>query len=319
MKTFLNIAVFGVSLNVLDQLKSQILLSVPGDVQVRWVNIAEKNIDLLMVNDAFFASSSIQKILSQIHIQYLRLIKVPEQQGMIVDDTLSYPVTQLDHLREWLQEKFFDYEPDDHLHLPYTTVEQSVAISSVFDQCLLARNGFIQLFDYQGFLALVDTMTERVWVNPDHPVTVFDKSLNQTYATNQFVQEMIKNIHAQDLRSWLWQKAYCSKDIELREIQTNQYFKLQIWPKFDPGYERRNLLKIATCFAQGAQIQTAINQLNIPKQQIIRFVALTYMLKMGSWIDSHEAKFMRSDVSTDQGQMIKVRSFFMKLRKKLGL
>lgn len=43
------------------------------------------------------------------------------------------------------------------------------------------------------------------------------------------------------------------------------------------------------------------------------------MLKMGSWIDSHEAKFMRIDESTDQGQMIKVRSFFMKLRKKLGL
>ncbi|WP_425919534.1 hypothetical protein [Acinetobacter sp. TSRC1-2] len=319
MKNFLNIAVFGLSLNVLDQLKSQILLSVPREVPVRWVNIAEKNIDLLMVNDAFFASSSIQKILSQIRIQYLRLIKVPEQQGMIVDDTLSYPVTQLDDLREWLQEKFFDYESDDRFHLSSATGEKSVAISTVFNQCLLARNCFIQLFDCRGFLALVDTMTERVWVNPHHPVTGFDKSLNQTYATNQFVQEMIKNTQAQDLRSWLWQVAYRSTDIELPEIQANQYFKLQIWPKFEPGYERRNLFKIATCFAQGAQIQIAINQLNIPKQQIIRFVALTHMLKMGSWIDSHGAEFMRNDESADQGQMIKMRSFFMKLRKKLGL
>ena len=319
MKKFLNIAVFGVSLNVLDQLKSQILLSVPREVQVRWVNIAEKNIDLLMVNDAFFASSSIQKILSQIHIQYLRLIKVPEQQGIIVDDTLSYPVTQLDDLREWLQEKFFDYESDYPLHLLSATGEKSVAVSTVFNQCLLARNGFIQLFDCQGFLALVDTMTERVWVNSHYPVTGFDKSLNQTYATNQFVQETIKNTQAQDLRSWLWQVAYRSIDIELPEIQEKQYFKLQIWPKFESGYERRNLLKIATCFAQGAQIQTAINQLNIPKQQIIRFIALTHMLKMGVWIDSHGAKFMRNDESADQGQMIQVRSFFMKLRKKLGL
>ena len=43
------------------------------------------------------------------------------------------------------------------------------------------------------------------------------------------------------------------------------------------------------------------------------------MLKMGSWIDSHEAQFMKSDAAVDEGQMIKVRSFFMKLRKKLGL
>lgn len=103
MKKFLNIAVFGISLNVLDQLKSQILLAVPDKVMVRWVNIADKNIDLLMINDAFFSSLTIQKILSHVHVQYLRLIKVPEKQGKIVEDTLSYPVTKSDDLREWLQ------------------------------------------------------------------------------------------------------------------------------------------------------------------------------------------------------------------------
>lgn len=319
MKKKLNIAVFGLSLNTLNQLKTQILRSVPYEVNIRWVNIADTNIDLLMVNDAFFASSSIQKILAQIHVNYLRLIKVPEQQGKIVDDTLAYPVTQLDDLREWLQEKFFDYEPDYPFHLPVEAIGHSVTISTVLDQCLLARNGFLQLFHYRGFLALVDTVTERVWLNPNNPVSCFDKSLNHTYATNQFVQNTIKDRPAQDLRSWLWQIAYHSTDLALPDIQMNQYFKLQIWPKFESGNERRNLLKIASCFAQGAQIQTVIDQLDIPKHQIIRFVALTHMLKMGSWIDSHEAQFMRSHVSTDQGQMVKVRSFFTKLRKKLGL
>ncbi|USE82012.1 hypothetical protein [Acinetobacter tibetensis] len=317
MKKFLNIAVFGISLNVLDQLKSQILLAVPDKVMVRWVNIADKNIDLLMINDAFFSSFTIQKILAHINVQYLRLIKVPEKQGIIVGDTLSYPVTKSDDLREWLQEKFFDYEPYDNLYLKPTTLE--VSISTVLDQCLLAYNGFIQLFDYRGFLALVDTMTERVWVSTDYPITFFDKSLNQTYVTNQFAQETMKNLDAQDLRSWLWQMGYHSSDLDIPEIEINQYFKLEFWPKFESGYERRKLLKIASCFAQGAQIKTVIDQLKIPRQQIIRFVALSHMLKMGSWIDSHEAKFMRSDESIDEGQMIKVRSFFMKLRKKLGL
>ncbi|EOR05464.1 hypothetical protein [Acinetobacter tandoii] len=319
MKKFLNIAVFGISLNVLDQLKSQILLAVPDKVMVRWVNIADKNIDLLIINDAFFSSLTIQKILSHVHVQYLRLIKVPEKQGKIVEDTLSYPVTKSDDLREWLQEKFFDYEPHDHFYLNPTTLETSTPISTVVAQCLSAQNGFIQLFDCRGFLALVDTMTERVWVNTDYPITFFDKSLNQTYATNQFAQETMKNLDAQDLRSWLWQKGYYSSDLDLPEIDINQYFKLELWPKFESGYERRKLLKIAACFAQGAQIKTVIDQLKISRQQIIRFVALSHMLKMGSWIDSHEAQFMKSDAAVDEGQMIKVRSFFMKLRKKLGL
>jgi hypothetical protein len=319
MKKFLHIAVFGLSPHVLEQFKTQILLSIPNGVEVRWVNISEKNIDLLMVNDAFFASSSIQKILSQIHIQYLRLVKVPEQQGKIVDDTLAYPVTQLEDLRAWIQEKFFDYASSYALNFPSATVEKSAALTTIFNQCLLPRNGFIQLLDYRGFLALVDTMTERVWVNPSHPIIVFDNSLNQTYATNHFVQETIKNQPAQDLRSWLWEVAYRSTDIQLPEVQTNQYFKLEIWPKFEQGDERRNLLKIAACFAQGAQIQMLINQFNIPEQQIIRFVATSYMLKMGSYVVSDEAKFMRNNESTDQKQLVKVRSFFTKLRKKLGL
>lgn len=319
MKKNLNIAVFGMSLNMLDQLKTQIMHSLPQEVNVSWVNIAENDIDLLMVNDAFFSSSSIQKILSQLQVQYLRLIKVPDQQGKIIDDTLAYPITQLNDLREWLQEKFFDYELDSRFYLPSSVVSQEIKISTVLDQCLLARNGFIQLFDYRGFLALIDTVTERVWLDPDNPVVSFDKSLNHTYATNQFVQDMVKNTQAQDLRSWLWQMAYRSSDLDLQNVQTNQYFKLHIWPKFESNDERRNLLKIASCFAEGAKIQAVIDQLNLPKHQIIRFVALTQMLKMGSWIDSDEAKYMRSEVSNDQSQVVKVRSFFMKLRKKLGL
>jgi ribosome-associated protein YbcJ (S4-like RNA binding protein) len=319
MKKFLNIAVFGISLNVLDQLKSQILLAVPDQVMVRWVNIADKNIDLLMINDSFFSSLTIQKILSHIRVQYLRLIKLPEKQGMIVEDTLSYPVTKPDDLREWLQEKFFDYEPYDYLYLNPTSLETSISISKIIDECLFAQNGFIKLFNYRGFLALVDTMTERVWVNADHNLSFFDKSLNQTYAKNQFVQETIKNLDAQDLRSWLWHMGYHSNYLDLPDIGLDQYFKLEIWPKFESGYERRKLLKIASCFAQGAQIKSVIDQLNIPRQQVIRFVALAQMLKMGSWIDSDEAKFMRREQSLDESQMIKVRSFFKKLRKKLGI
>ena len=54
MNQVLNIAIFGLSLKVLDQMKKQILLAVPAHVQIKWVNIAEQKIDLLLVNDMFF-------------------------------------------------------------------------------------------------------------------------------------------------------------------------------------------------------------------------------------------------------------------------
>ena len=48
MKNVLNIAVFGLSLNSLEQIKEQILLSLPENLNVRWVNLAEQKIDLLL-------------------------------------------------------------------------------------------------------------------------------------------------------------------------------------------------------------------------------------------------------------------------------
>lgn len=53
MKNILNIAVFGLSLSTLDQIKTQVLLALPSSIQVKWVNLAENKIDLLLVNDVF--------------------------------------------------------------------------------------------------------------------------------------------------------------------------------------------------------------------------------------------------------------------------
>ena len=82
MKNVLNIAVFGLSLNSLEQIKEQILLSLPENLNVRWVNLAEQKIDLLLVNDVFFNSPGIQKLLTIQNIVYLRLVKKVENAGL---------------------------------------------------------------------------------------------------------------------------------------------------------------------------------------------------------------------------------------------
>ena len=49
MKNALNVAIFGLNLETLDQMKNQLLLSVPTDVNVQWVNISSNEIDLLLL------------------------------------------------------------------------------------------------------------------------------------------------------------------------------------------------------------------------------------------------------------------------------
>ena len=322
MNQVLNIAIFGLSLKVLDQMKKQILLAVPAHVQIKWVNIAEQKIDLLLVNDMFFSSDNIQRIIQQHARAYLRLIKQAENAGLVADDRLAYPFTRLDSLTEWMQEQLLDYAyepPYQALGAPFSAAARYAAADDVFNEMFTPRNGYIQLLDSRGFVALVDTMTERVWVKQDGSGITFNETLNQTYATNQFAQDIAKELSAQDLRVWLWRTVNRSNGLVLPEVKGNQYFKLQIWPQFEKGFERRNLLKKAACFAQGAQLKAVAAHLAISPEMVEKFVAMAVLLRLGQFIEESEAGFAAPEAGQASGQMQMLRGFFGKLRKKLGL
>lgn len=326
MKRTLNIAVFGLSLNILDEIKTQIVLSVPADIKVHFVTLSDPNIDLLFVNDAFFNSASIQKVLSCNVAKYLRLVKDPTRSGHIEKDMLYYPFTRLDDLTDWVEEQFLDKDSQSEgidtssfvsAYLSQNLVDPIEVFTEVFTQ----RNGFIKLFDSTGFLALIDARTERVWVTDSNKPIIFDRSLNQTYATNQFVQEVVKVHSAQDLKIWLWKVLNHSMEMNLPVLKTYQCFRLDSWPQFEKNPERHELLKIAACFAQGAKIQDVEKALNIPSERLLRFVARAQLLRMGEIIDAEKIQFKpqaassRAVVEENAG----LRGFFGKLRKKLGI
>ncbi len=64
-------------------MKNQLLLSVPTDVNVQWVNISSNEIDLLLVNDMFFDSPNIQRVIQQ-QKSYLRLVKMLIRQVVLL-------------------------------------------------------------------------------------------------------------------------------------------------------------------------------------------------------------------------------------------
>lgn len=331
MKNVLNIAVFGLNLNSLDQIKTQILLSLPASTHVNWVNLAEQKIDLLLVNDAFFNSPGIQKLLTNQRISYLRLVKKVENAGRIVGDQLFYPLSNLEHLHEWLLRKVIPHHVPKSFETPSielsasiptavvsTALNPNMTTEQVFAEMFTPRNGYIQLFDGHGFLALVDTRTERVWVEPNKKIQ-FNETLNQTYATAQIAQDAIKNKEVYDLRVWLWKVVNESAAIQLPKVDLNQNFKLDIWPQFEKDLQRRDFLKIAACFSQGAHINDVKHFLNLSNERVLNFVACAALLQLGRFIDQNEVKYQVDTKQTETGQMDKLRGFIGKLRRKLGL
>lgn len=318
MKRELNIAVFGLSFNWLDQIKAQILQSMPSNVTVNFVNLAEQNIDALFVNDAFFNASSIQKILAGRVQKYLRLVKNPEHTGEIVNDTLFYPFKKLEYLTHWIEENLLGKSQPKKFPVDMGAIQPAHAKPETFIKELFTpRNGFIQLRDETGFVALVDTRTERIWLNPTNKTRQLHDGLTYTYATSHLVQEVLKTSAAQDLRVWLWHMMQHHETQPSASIKANQYFKLEIWPQFDRGFERRELLKMAACFSKGAKIEDVQKGLNILPERVHRFVAKIELLGMGQFIPATDAKFVVAEYFSEEQGVLK--GFFGKLRRKLGL
>lgn len=319
MSKSLNFVICGTSLNLQNHLKTEIAMMIPAGIKITWGNIADKNIDLLLVHEMFFYSSSIQKKLQNTHIHYLRLQPSSDPSTEITHNILTYPITNLQHLYAWLQNTFFDYETRYRLDHYHQVEKQDSNVTTIIHQCLNPLNGYIQLFDKFGFLALVDTKNERIWINQEHPTQAFSNHLNQTYATNQFVQEVIKKWIAQDLRSWLWNKTYQYSEFNLPKINKNQCFKLNIWPKFENTSERQKLVKLASCFHQGAEIKTVATAIHTSDEHTIKFVAICELIQLGKYIENTAIKFTALPSGLKTNKSVKIINFFNKLRQKLGL
>lgn len=323
MKQFLNVAIFGLSLKVMEQIKQVVIMAMPNQVSIKWCNISEKNIDLLLVNEIFFTSSNIQKIILKNVQAYLRLEKHEVNAGQITGDVLYYPLMNTAVLSDWIKNRFFDSRylsktKECIPELKKTDHEKEFKIvRKVLDEVFIARNGFIQLMDTRGCFALVDTRTERIWMNEDNRPVGFNVGISQIYATGQFVNEFTKNRHAYDLRTQLWPILLNSGFTQ--EVSDQDCFKLHIWPQISSSLERKNLLKVAACFAQGAKISDVKQYLNLSDDLVERFVSATLLIRMGQKIDSSAIKFQLIALDGEAGQQHSIKGFFGKLRKKLGL
>ena len=313
-----NIAIFGLSLRTLNELKEHIQTAIPSHIQVNWSNIAEPHLDILMINHIFFDSPNIKSLIQNKHINVLQIANNADKNSSIEDDILYLPLNHLHSLHQWLNERLAKNAAIEKVSPPQatnTTIHRK-QIGEVLQEILNPKNGKIQLFDHNGLIAIADPRNEWVWQNPMLQTLHTDPSLNYTYAT-QNDQLWTTEAPQQDLKQWLWNLLWASKDFNELCPPSASSFYLEIWPQPINKIERQDILRMAACFAKGAEISVVASQLKLPEQRVKQFVAASLGANYGKIIKDHQANYdpQNNQNMTEQNFMKKL---FGRLRNRLG-
>lgn len=336
MKGEINIAIFGMSLSLLDELKGKIRLMLPTDIQINWTNIAEPNLDCIMINDVFFTSANIQNLIQSKNLNYLRLVKDPSQGGQIVNDILHLPVEDTTPLNQWINQYVLGNEiiPKQVAQvapIASTIIESNnspasngiVVSEKIINDIFNDKNGNIQLFDNSGNLAIINAKSEQVWLNSSRSELRTDASFNYTYVTAQNLS-VVKDVSGIDLRLWVFHLAWNSSDVLNLPVSNQKFYKLIYWPQAESGIDRRNIIRLAAAFAKGASIEQVADFTKINTRTIENFVSACLVAHLIKEVSVEQAKLVKFVVPTEKAtpqqtqQASAVSSFFGRLRKRLG-
>lgn len=313
MKEEVKIAIFGLSLNVLENIKQKVQSLYDDALKVSWANIADPHLDILLVNDMFFSSATIQNLVGAKKIPYLRLVNKNEKSGMIEGDKLYLPFMATEEVRQWFKDRYLRVPVSNKTESFVNKISQKMDLKKVVPEFFNERNGNVQVFDSKGNIALMNIRTQQVWINETRKLQRTDSSLNYTYATMQMAQS-VSLMQGEDLTSWLWNVLWHSEDLDFNQNHPD-FYKLKFWPQPDPQNERKMVFKIAACFEQGANLKQVVQKTGYSSEQINKFVSIAVLCNVLQKIPASDAKLM---VEEKESSGV-LRGFFGKLRKKLGL
>lgn len=350
MKSEINIAIFGMSLSLLDELKSKIRLMIPSQVQVNWTNIAEPNLDCIMINDVFFTSANIQNLIQNKNLNYLRLVKDESKGGELSGDILYVPIVNTAPLSQWVSQYVLNSTAMPRTNISsqtdVTAVSTATTLSSmptafsttsssistpntnVVSEKILAdifndKNGNIQLFDSIGNLAIINAKSEQVWINSTRAELKTDGAFNYTYVTAQNLN-VVKDVAGIDLHLWIFNLAWNSCNVLSFPVSKQKFYKLIYWPQAEVGKDRRDIIRLSAAFAKGASIEQVENFTKVNTQTIEKFISACLVARLIEEVPVEQAKLVKFVIPKEQAtpqqteQASAVSSFFGRLRKRLG-
>lgn len=320
LKKNINIAIFGLSLRALNDLKEQVRKAIPLDIAINWTNVSEPDLSALLINDVFFETPSIQNLIKTNHITVLKLVTKTDKHSVIENDTLFLPVIELQTLQSWLSTHVIS-RPVQSQHsnqVQSQKVSQDNTNKQKFlEELINPLNGKIQIFDQNGSLGIADPRAHLFWPEPSRLQQNTNHTLNFTYATMSDSIKLAKE-KTYDLHFWLWNMLWKSPDF-LELAPSEGSFKLNYWPQPQGALDRKDILRMSACFAQGASIETVASHLDIPIIRVRQYIAACLGTNFATSISDNKAKFDPQKASVPKEEMGMVRKFFGGLRKRLGL
>lgn len=321
-----NICIVGLSvanMTVLRQLCRQII---PQQYEIRWVNVADPDLDFLIIDTDFVQARSIQNILSYHPVPVLKIVRYPSVAQNICDDTLYLPVNNIALLSNWIDSHLFDAHHQKKLTV--TTSERPVETPQpvqpdlhLFERLHGKTLGLVKLIDAKGILGVADTAQELFWPSPRlsmaRPV---DHTLGIAHSTNRELQEMSAQSH--DLKQWLWDLVWHSPSYTSL-LSATDCVQLVGWPQPAADRDRHDVLQLsARLHQQALTAQQLAEQTQIDVSRVQLFTSALVASGLAKTIPSYQnshpvSKPVASEIAVQDSK--KRMGFLSKLRHQFGL
>ena len=317
---YLNIAITGLSIHHSEELKTQLRNLIPQQYEIKWSTAADPTIDCLFIHENFYDTDGIQKIIQSRNFPWLKITKNTDHENLIKENTLSLPIVNHQSFSDWILQHLLNTNMTEH-HEQYFEVNPKKTpykleyFSKMLDK---ERHSKLHLFDTLGTIAIIDVQKNIAWLNTEREQAFTDSGFGYDIAsTSSFMKVSRKQAYI--LSDWLWQ-FFWDSPLFLKEMAPEDgHFKIHMWPKPPLDADRKIIFQLSSCFIQGGKVSKIASQLNIPLETAQRFIAANIATNNISKINIWDKHFNppEAPAATEDSGFIK--SFFGKLRKKLGI
>ena len=326
-KRSLYIATLGLSLALRNEVKEQFTKVIPQHISVRWVTASDVSLDILVIHDAFYHSPELQQLLNRKHLNVLRLSAMEGQHSSIIENILFLPVINLEPLKTWIdhclnlettvfvQERLAEEQHNSTLD---QYVEISESIIDTIERLLQHPRGKVRIFDQTGNIGCAEPDLQLFQYYPKQHNE--HTCLDFTFAPLTLSEGVrFSKLPYHDLNQWLWNLLWSSANVTAPHIKHENY-KLTQWPQpLSHNIDRRNILRMAACFAQGANVEDVSQHFQIPLMQVYRFIFVNSLLKIITPISAKSVQFLPQIQESSSSEKGVIKLFFSKLRRKFKL
>lgn len=301
------VAIIGLSLSTTNQLKSLFQNAVHQQFKITWTNIAHSELDLVILNETLTESSAIKNIKNK-NIPILEIHQNTNKENSLLDNKMFIPFVDLNTIKKWIFNNINNKNEENKLPSKHTNILES--FNTIFHKS--QSNYFIcHVNNVQNFI--IDKKKHEIWIDENFKPNAISSLNVENLDFDQFVNLRFKK-EKHELSLWLWSYLWLNLS-ETPNLPTHSYYKLKYWPQPKSRIPKETL-KIASCLQYGADIQDIKKHLKIESELISKFIYISLASNIIKNIQMSEVKFR---LNNDDDQNSTLRSFFSKMRKKLGI